>query len=80
MNRTLRAVVFWTAAAAFLDAIAVDHVPASERVCAQAAANLYELAPAQRLADHIRTEREVTAARARLGWHEPAAVERGLGR
>jgi conjugative relaxase-like TrwC/TraI family protein len=36
--------------------------------------------PAQRLADHIRTEREVTAARARLGWHEPAAVERGLGR
>jgi conjugative relaxase-like TrwC/TraI family protein len=36
--------------------------------------------PAQRLADHIRTEREVTAARVRLGWHEPAAVERGLGR
>lgn len=36
--------------------------------------------PAPRLADHIRTEREVAVARARLGWREPAAVERGLGR
>jgi hypothetical protein len=36
--------------------------------------------PAQRLADHVRTEREVAAARARLGRREPATVERGLGR
>jgi conjugative relaxase-like TrwC/TraI family protein len=36
--------------------------------------------PARRLADHIRTEREVTAARARLGWREPATVDRGRGR
>jgi hypothetical protein len=36
--------------------------------------------PARRLADHIRTEREVAAARARLGRSEPATVERGRGR
>ncbi len=36
--------------------------------------------PAPRLADHIRTERAVAAARARLGWREPATVDRGLGR
>jgi conjugative relaxase-like TrwC/TraI family protein len=36
--------------------------------------------PAQRLADHVRTEREIAAARARLGWREPAAMERGMGR
>jgi conjugative relaxase-like TrwC/TraI family protein len=36
--------------------------------------------PADRLADHIRTERDVAAARARLGWREPMTVERGLGR
>jgi conjugative relaxase-like TrwC/TraI family protein len=33
-----------------------------------------------RLADHRRTERVVTAARARLGWREPATVERGMAR
>jgi conjugative relaxase-like TrwC/TraI family protein len=36
--------------------------------------------PAARLADHVRTERELAAARARLGWREPFTVERGLGR
>jgi hypothetical protein len=36
--------------------------------------------PADRLADHIRTEREVAAARARLGWREPVTMDRGLGR
>jgi conjugative relaxase-like TrwC/TraI family protein len=36
--------------------------------------------PADRLADHVRTERDVAIARARLGWREPATVERGLGR
>jgi hypothetical protein len=36
--------------------------------------------PAQRLADHVRTERAVTAARARLGWREPMTVELGRGR
>ena len=36
--------------------------------------------PADRLADHVRTEREVASARARLGWREPVTVERGLGR
>ena len=36
--------------------------------------------PLQQLADHISTEREVAVARARLGWREPAAVERGRGR
>ncbi|HEX4434078.1 MAG TPA: MobF family relaxase [Acidimicrobiales bacterium] len=41
--------------------------------------SLAGLSPHQ-LADHRRTERAVTAARARLGWREPAAVERGLAR
>ena len=36
--------------------------------------------PADRLADHVRTERDVAIARARLGRREPATVERGLGR
>jgi hypothetical protein len=36
--------------------------------------------PAARLADHLRTEREVATARARLGWRAPVTVERGLGR
>jgi hypothetical protein len=36
--------------------------------------------PALRLADHIRTERAVAAARTRLGRHEPATVDRGRGR
>ncbi len=36
--------------------------------------------PTERLADHLRTERVVAAARARLGWREPMRVERGLGR
>ena len=36
--------------------------------------------PAARLADHVRTERELAVARARLGWREPITAERGLGR
>jgi hypothetical protein len=36
--------------------------------------------PADRLADHVHTERVVASARARLGWREPVTVERGLGR
>jgi conjugative relaxase-like TrwC/TraI family protein len=36
--------------------------------------------PADHLADHVRTGREIAAARARLGWREPVTVERGLGR
>jgi conjugative relaxase-like TrwC/TraI family protein len=35
--------------------------------------------PAARLADHVRTERELAVARARLGWREAVTVERGLG-
>ena len=50
--------------------------PLGERVAPQHLAAL----PAGRLADHVRTEREITVARARLGWREPATVERGLGR
>lgn len=36
--------------------------------------------PPSRLADHVRTEREVGAARARLGWRAPFVTERGRGR
>lgn len=36
--------------------------------------------PAERLADHLRTERVVAVARARLGWREARTAERGLGR
>jgi hypothetical protein len=36
--------------------------------------------PPRRLADHVRTERVVAAARARLGWRPPVTPERGLGR
>ncbi len=36
--------------------------------------------PPNRLADHVRTERQIAAARARLGWREPVTTERGLGR
>jgi hypothetical protein len=36
--------------------------------------------PARRLADHIRTERVVEAARARLGWRERGAVDQGRER
>ena len=36
--------------------------------------------PPTRLADHVRIEREVAVARARLGWREPFTAERGLGR
>ncbi len=35
---------------------------------------------ATRLADHVRTEREVAAARTRLGWRDPMTAERGLAR
>jgi len=50
--------------------------PLGEKVPAQQLGAL----PADRLADHVRTERDVAIARARLGWREPATVERGLGR
>ncbi|MFZ0250699.1 MAG: MobF family relaxase [Acidimicrobiales bacterium] len=36
--------------------------------------------PADRLADHVRTEHALAAARARLGWREPVTVERGMAR
>ncbi len=36
--------------------------------------------PAARLADHVRTARHLTEARARLGLREPSAVELSLGR
>jgi conjugative relaxase-like TrwC/TraI family protein len=36
--------------------------------------------PTRQLADHVRAERVVTTARARLGWREARTVERGLGR
>jgi hypothetical protein len=36
--------------------------------------------PTTRLADHVRTERQLQVARAQLGWPEPVAVELGLGR
>jgi conjugative relaxase-like TrwC/TraI family protein len=44
-----------------------------------AAPNLAAL-PTARLADHLRTEREVASARARLGWREPMTAERDLAR
>jgi conjugative relaxase-like TrwC/TraI family protein len=34
--------------------------------------------PADRLADHVRTEHALATARARLGWRDPATVERGM--
>jgi conjugative relaxase-like TrwC/TraI family protein len=69
----------WVGAAGALDAyrdrwgLAHAEAPLGEP------ANLAAL-PAPRLADHIRTERAVASARARLGWREPATVDRGLGR
>ncbi len=36
--------------------------------------------PATCLADHVRTEREVVAARVRLGWRGPMVAERGIAR
>jgi hypothetical protein len=50
--------------------------PLGEREGAQGLAVL----PADHLADHVRTRREIDVARARLGWREPVTVERGLGR
>ena len=50
--------------------------PLGETIPAQHLAAL----PADRLADHVRTERAVAIARARLGWREPVTVDRGLGR
>jgi conjugative relaxase-like TrwC/TraI family protein len=50
--------------------------PLGERMPAQHLGAL----PADRLADHVRTERDVAIARARLGWREPVTVERRLGR
>ena len=69
----------WLGAARALDAYRDKWGLARAAAPLGEAPNLAAL-PVQRLADHIRTEREVTAARTRLGWHEPAAVERGLGR
>jgi hypothetical protein len=44
-----------------------------------APANLAAL-PAAQLADHVRTQRELAVAQARLGWREPFSARRGLGR
>jgi conjugative relaxase-like TrwC/TraI family protein len=69
----------WLGAARALDdyrdrwGLALERAPGGE------SRNLAGL-PALHLADHIRTERAVAAARARLGWREPATVERGRGR
>ena len=34
--------------------------------------------PGDRLADHLRTTRQIDEARVRLGWREPREAERGL--
>jgi conjugative relaxase-like TrwC/TraI family protein len=69
----------WVGAARALDAYRERWGDAHQRAPGGESPNLARL-PARRLADHIRTEREVAAARARLGWREPATVERGRGR
>jgi len=72
----------WLGAARTLDAyrdrwgLTHEKEPLSETARSQRLA----IMPPDRLADHVRTEREVAAARARLGWREPATVDRGLGR
>jgi conjugative relaxase-like TrwC/TraI family protein len=69
----------WLGAARTLDAYRDRWGLAHARAPLGEAPNL-ALLPARRLADHIRTEREVAAARARLGWREPAPRDRGRGR
>ena len=69
----------WLGAARALDAYRDRWGLAHEKATGGESPNLAGL-PALRLADHIRTEREVAAARARLGWREPATVDRGRGR
>jgi conjugative relaxase-like TrwC/TraI family protein len=69
----------WLGAARALDAYRDRWGLAHEKAPMGESPNLAGL-PARRLADHIRTEREVAAARARLGRSEPATVERGRGR
>jgi conjugative relaxase-like TrwC/TraI family protein len=69
----------WLGAARALDAYRDRWGSAHKREAGGESPNLAGL-PARRLADHIRTEREVAAARSRLGWREPATVERGRGR
>jgi conjugative relaxase-like TrwC/TraI family protein len=72
----------WLGAARSLDAYrerwGLTHAtePLGEREGPQGLAAL----PADHLADHVRTRREIDVARARLGWREPVTVERGLGR
>jgi conjugative relaxase-like TrwC/TraI family protein len=72
----------WLGAARSLDAYrerwGLTHAtePLGEREGPQGLAVL----PADHLADHVRTRREIDVARARLGWREPVTVERGLGR
>jgi conjugative relaxase-like TrwC/TraI family protein len=72
----------WLGAARSLDAYrerwGLTHAtePLGEREGPQGLAVL----PADHLADHVRTLREIDVARARLGWREPVTVERGLGR
>ena len=69
----------WVGAAGALDAYRERWGLAQAEAPLGEPANLAAL-PAPRLADHIRTERAVASARARLGWREPATVDRGLGR
>jgi conjugative relaxase-like TrwC/TraI family protein len=72
----------WLGAARSLDAyrerwgLTQAREPLGEREGGQGLAVL----PADHLADHVRTRREIDVARARLGWREPVTVERGLGR
>jgi conjugative relaxase-like TrwC/TraI family protein len=74
--------VVWLGAARSLDAyrerwgLTQEREPLGEREGPQGLAAL----PADHLADHVRTRREIDVARARLGWREPVTVERGLGR
>ena len=69
----------WLGAARALDAYRDRWGLTPEKIAVGESLNLASL-PALRLADHIRTERAVAAARARLGWREPATVQRGRGR
>jgi len=69
----------WLGASRALDAYRERWGHAHAPAPAGESANLAAL-PVHRLADHIRTERVIAAARVRLGWSEPATVDRGRGR
>jgi hypothetical protein len=72
----------WLGAARSLDAYRErwDLTDATEPLGEREGPQQLAALPAGRLADHVRTEREIAVARARLGWREPVTVERGLGR